>query len=107
MSFFISDALAAAPEQQSGFEGPIMIVALFAIFYFMLIRPQSKRNKEHKNLISSLAKGDEVVTNGGILGSITSLDDNFVTVEIAGNVEVKFERQAISRVMPKGTIKGS
>jgi len=108
MSFFISDALAAAPAQQPD---PIMqflpLLLIFVVFYFLLIRPQTKRAKEHKAMVGALAKGDEVVTNGGVLGRITQVDENFVTLKIADNVEVKVQRQAIANLMPKGTAKAS
>ena len=109
MSFFISDALAAAaPAQQPD---PIMqflpLLLIFVVFYFLLIRPQTKRAKEHKAMVGALAKGDEVVTNGGLLGRISQVDENFVTLKIADNVEVKVQRQAIANLMPKGTTKAS
>jgi len=78
---------------------------LFAAFYFILIRPQAKRAKEHKTMIAALAKGDEILTSGGILGRITELGDVYVTVEIADGVLVKVQRPAIQAVLPKGTIK--
>ena len=107
MSFFISDALAQnAPQQQGGgFELLIMVLIFFGIMYFMIIRPQSKRAKEHKKMVEALSKGDEVVTNGGMLGKITEIGDNFIQVEIAEGTEVKVQRQAISAIMPKGTSK--
>lgn len=110
MSFFISEALAeAAPAAQQG--DPIMgllpLVIIFVVFYFLLIRPQSKRAKEHKNMVASLAKSDEVVTTGGILGRISALDDNFISLEIADGVEIKVQRNAIGSLMPKGTIKSA
>ncbi len=108
MSFFISDAMAAAPAQQPD---PVMqfllLVLIFVVFYFLLIRPQSKRAKEHKAMVEALAKGDEVVTNGGLLGRVTQVEDNFVTLKIADNVEVKVQRQAVANLMPKGTSKAS
>jgi len=109
MSFFISDALAAAaPAQQPD---PVMqflpLLLIFVVFYFLLIRPQSKRAKEHKTMVEALAKGDEVVTNGGLLGRISQVDENFVTLKVADNVEVKVQRQAIASLMPKGTSKAS
>lgn len=106
MSFFISDALAAAPAAQ-GQPDPIMsflpLVLIFVVFYFLLIRPQTKRAKEHKKMVEGLAKGDEVVTNGGLLGRITDVGENFVQLKVADNVEVKVQRQAIATLMPKGT----
>jgi len=111
MSFFISEAMAAAPEAAAGQPGGLAsflpLIILFAVFYFLLIRPQSKRAKEHKNMVANLAKGDEVVTNGGILGTITDLDDNYATLKIADNVEIKVQRPSISTLVPKGTIKSS
>ncbi|MGW8309775.1 MAG: preprotein translocase subunit YajC [Thiogranum sp.] len=104
MSFFISDALAAAPAPQAD---PIMsflpLVLIFVVFYFLLIRPQTKRAKEHKQMVENLAKGDEVVTNGGLLGRITDVGENFVQLKVADNVEVKVQKQAIATLMPKGT----
>ncbi|GMQ89160.1 MAG: preprotein translocase subunit YajC [Gammaproteobacteria bacterium] len=104
MSFFISDALAAADAQD-----PIMsflpLILIFVVFYFLLIRPQTKRAKEHKKLILELAKGDEIVTNGGLLGRITQVGDNFVQVKVSDNVEVKIQKQAVANLMPKGTSK--
>jgi len=108
MNFLISDALAetpAAAQQGSPFMTLIMLGVLFGAFYFILIRPQAKRAKEHKAMIAALAKGDEVVTAGGILGRVTTLGDNYVSVEIADGVEVKVQRPAIQTVLPKGTIK--
>lgn len=111
MSFFIADAMAegapAAAQQSDPLMSLLPLVVIFVIFYFLLIRPQSKRAKEHKNMVAALAKGDEVVTNGGILGSITAIDDNFVTLEIASGVEIRIQRSAIGSLMPKGTIKSA
>ena len=78
---------------------------MFGIFYFLLIRPQQKKAKEHKNMIGELGKGDEVITNGGLVAKITAVDDNFLTCTIAENVEVKIQRHAVASVLPKGTIK--
>ncbi|HBS25770.1 MAG TPA: preprotein translocase subunit YajC [Gammaproteobacteria bacterium] len=107
MSFLISDAHAQAAPAGGGdpLQFIIMIGVFFAIMYFMIIRPQSKRTKEHKSLIDGLNKGDEVVTNGGVLGKVTGLDDSFITIKIASDVEVQIQRQAVSTVMPKGTMK--
>jgi len=73
----------------------------------MLIRPQMKRSKEHRNLVAQLAKGDEVITNGGLLGRIIDVSDSFVTLELADTLQVKLQRQAVANVMPKGTIKSA
>jgi len=83
------------------------LIILFGIFYFMLIRPQMKRAKEQRTMIAALAKGDEVLTNGGLLGRIEDIADQFVTLEIAPNVTVRLQKQAISAVLPKGTLKAS
>jgi preprotein translocase subunit YajC len=110
MDFFISSAYAQAAAPAAA-PNPLMsflpLVILFGIFYFMLIRPQMKRAKEQRAMISALAKGDEVLTNGGILGRIEDIADQFVTLEIAPNVTVKLQKQAISAVLPKGTLKAS
>jgi len=110
MSFFIAEAMAADPaaaSQPGGLASFLPLIILFAVFYFLLIRPQSKRAKEHKNMVAALAKGDEVVTNGGILGSITEMDDNYVTLKIAEGVDIKIQRASVSTLVPKGTIKSS
>lgn len=111
MNFLISEAwadapaAAGAPAQGSPFVTLIMLGVLFAAFYFILIRPQAKRAKEHKTMIAALAKGDEVVTGGGVLGRITNISETYVTVDIAEGVEIKVQRQAIQTVLPKGTLK--
>ncbi|AOV16860.1 preprotein translocase subunit YajC [Acidihalobacter aeolianus] len=111
MSFLIQNAYAegtgaAAAQQGGGLDFMILIAIMFAVMYFMIIRPQSKRAKEQKRMIEALSKGDEVVTNGGIVGKVTAVGDNFLQVEIAEGVEVKLQKQAITSVLPKGTIKG-
>lgn len=110
MSFFISDAMAAAPaavQQPSLLEtfGPLIVI--FVVFYFLLIRPQSKKAKEHKEMLAELQKGDEVVTSGGILGKITKVSDNFVDLEISGELNIKVQISHVSQLMPKGTMKNS
>jgi preprotein translocase subunit YajC len=108
MSFFISDAYAQAAPQasQPDILGAVLpFVVLFAVFYFLLIRPQQKRAKEHKKMVEALGKGDEVVTQGGVFGRVTDLGENIVEVEIADGVKIKVQRQAVSSVLPKGTIK--
>lgn len=110
MSFFISDAFAegaAAAPPESGLLGMLPLLLIFVLFYFMLIRPQSKRAKEQKNMIAALSKGDEVVTNGGLLGKITDVNESFLTVKIADDVEVKIQKQSVSALVPKGTIKSN
>ncbi len=83
----------------------LLILAMFGVMYFLMIRPQMKRSKEHKTMVDSLQKGDEVITAGGILGRITKVDDQYVTVSIASGVEIQAQRAAIQTVLPKGTIK--
>ena len=104
--FLISDAYAEAAPQQGGggTEMLIMIGIFFAIMYFMIIRPQSKRQKEHKALMDSLTKGDEVVTNGGMMGKIKHVGDDVVKIELAENVVIKVQKHAIGSVLPKGTL---
>lgn len=109
MSFLISDALAAGTTTQAaqpdGTFSLIMIAAIFVLFYFMLIRPQNKRAKEHRELISNLKKGDEIVTSGGILAKVVSLDEQYIKVALAEGVEINLQRGAVNAVLPKGTIK--
>lgn len=107
MNFFISDAMAAGSLGQTD---PLMsflpLVFIFVVFYFLLIRPQTKKAKEHKLMVEALSKGDEVVTNGGLLGRVAKVGDNFIELEVAEQVSVKVQRQSVANVMPKGTIKG-
>lgn len=107
LDFLISSAQAAdavQPSTEQNMMSILMLVVLFAVFYFLLIRPQQKRVKEHKAMTETLKKGDEVVTFGGVLGRVTTLGDAFVDVEVAENVIVKVQKQSIASVMPKGTI---
>ncbi|GAB3381333.1 preprotein translocase subunit YajC [Spongiibacter taiwanensis] len=109
MSFFISQAhaqsgAAGAPPGGELFQIGFLVL-MFALFYFIAIRPQRKRQKEHAAMISALSKGDEVVTSSGILGKINKLDDDYVVVSVSDNVELKFQRSAIHAVLPKGTLK--
>lgn len=105
MDFLIADAFAQGGGQGDATFSFVMLIALFAVFYFVLIRPQSKRQKEHKAMVAGLVKGDEVVTNGGLLGKITNIGDNFVAIEISSGLEVRVQRIAIAALMPKGTIR--
>ncbi len=106
MNFIVSDAWAQADTGVgSGLIGILPMILIFVVFYFLLIRPQQKRAKEHRKMVATIAKGDEVVTNGGVLGKVTEVDDNFVSVEIASDVTVRVQRAAISQLMPKGTVK--
>ena len=83
----------------------LFLVAMFVLMYFLLIRPQQKRDKDHKNLLKTLKKGDEVVTNGGVVGKVNSVDESFATLEIAEGVVVKVQKQGINQKMPKGSAK--
>jgi len=105
MDFFIADAYAQGGGGGDPTFSFIMLIALFAVFYFVLIRPQSKRQKEHKAMVASLSKGDEVVTNGGLLGKITNVGDSFVTLEVTEGTQVKVQSMAVASLMPKGTIR--
>ncbi len=108
MSFFIEDAFAqtAPAGAANGLMSFLPLLIIFLVFYFLLIRPQMKRAKEHKALVSALSQGDEIITTGGLLGRITELGNDFVSVEVSDNVNIKVQRQAVATVLPKGTIKG-
>lgn len=95
----------AAAPQGGGIESMLLILAMFAVLYFLMIRPQMKRAKEHKAMVDGLQKGDEVITAGGILGRVTRVDGQYASVSIADNVEIQVQRQAIQVVLPKGTLK--
>ena len=88
-----------------GYESIILIVLMFAVLYFLMIRPQMKRAKEHKTMIEALQKGDEVVAAGGVLGRVNKISDSYVTLEVADNVEIQVQRPAVQLVLPKGTLK--
>ncbi|HEX5337161.1 MAG TPA: preprotein translocase subunit YajC [Gallionella sp.] len=104
---FISNAYAeaAAPAQGAGVMDFLPLVALIAVFYFMVLRPQSKRAKEHKAMMEALQRGDEVVTVGGEVGRVSKVYEEYVGVELAENLEVTVQKSAIQSVLPKGTIK--
>jgi preprotein translocase subunit YajC len=107
-SAFAQTAPAAAPaggDIQSSLMSMLPIVLMFVVLYFIMIRPQMKKQKEHRAMVEALAKGDEVVTAGGILGRVSSLGENFIGVELASGVEVQLQRQAVVQVLPKGTMK--
>ena len=112
MSFLISDAFAevsaatgAAAAQPQGSMSLLMIVGIFVLFYFMMIRPQNKRAKQHKELISKLQKGDEVVLTSGILAKVDKLvDDKYIKATLSNNVDIIVQKEAVSSVLPKGTL---
>ena len=105
--FLISDAMAetATGPANPGYSMFIMIGIFFAIMYFMIIRPQQKRQKEHQKLIDSISKGDEVVTSGGMLGKVLKVGENSIKVEVAEGVAIKLQKNSISSVLPKGSLK--
>jgi preprotein translocase subunit YajC len=110
MEWLISTAAAqaAAPAAQgNALMQMAPLVLIFIVFYFLLIRPQAKRAKEHKALIASLSAGDEVVTGGGILGKVTEVSDQFLVVEVADGVRVKIQRHTVTQVLPKGSVKSA
>ena len=105
LDFFVS----AAWAQDGGVLGQVgaflPLIIIFVLFYFLLIRPQNKRQKEHREMVEALATGDEIVTGGGVLGKVSEVGEQFVTVEIASNVSIKIQKHTIASVMPKGTVK--
>jgi preprotein translocase subunit YajC len=109
MDWLISSASAQAAGGSPA--NPIMqllpLILIFVVFYFLLIRPQAKRAKEHKAMVAALAVGDEVVTSGGILGKVTEAGEQFLSVEVSEGVRVKVQRHTVSSVLPKGTMKSA
>ena len=105
---FISNAYAqtaAAGGAESSLISLLPLVLMFVVLYFIMIRPQMKKQKEHKSMIDALAKGDEVIIAGGVLGKVAKMGDSFLHVEVAGGVELQVQRSAVVQVLPKGTIK--
>lgn len=104
---FISQAWAQASGQPQGggIESMLLIVLMFGVLYFLMIRPQMKRAKEHKAMVEALQKGDEVISAGGVLGKVTKINESYVTLEVANGIEMQFQRSAVQVVLPKGTIK--
>ena len=110
MSFFIAEAHAegaAAAPAGDPMTGILFFVGMIVIFYFLLIRPQQKRAKEHRKMVEAVSKGDEIVTNGGVLGKVVEITDQYLSVEIADNVQIKLQRNAITTVLPKGSLKAA
>jgi preprotein translocase subunit YajC len=108
MNFLISTAHAqeaAAPQGPGAMFNLIFIGGMFLLFYLILWRPQAKRAKEHRELVTSLAKGDEVLTSGGILGRITNVTDDYITIQVAKDVELNLQKSSVAAALPKGTIK--
>ncbi len=100
-------AQAAGGAQPNALMQLLPLILIFVVFYFLLIRPQAKRAKEHKSMVAALAVGDEVVTSGGILGKVTEAGEQFLTVEVAEGVRVKVQRHTVTSVLPKGTMKSA
>ena len=98
-------AAAAGGDMQSSLMGMLPLVLMFVVLYFVMIRPQMKKQKEHQAMIGALAKGDEVVTSGGMLGKVSKLGDNYLGIEVANGVEIQVQRIAVIQVLPKGSIK--
>ena len=98
-------AAAAGGDMQSSLMSMLPIILMFVVLYFVMIRPQMKKQKEHRAMVDALAKGDEVVTAGGVLGRVSTMGENFIGVEIASGVEVQVQRSAVVQVLPKGTMK--
>lgn len=108
IEFLIPQALAAEAGPGGGspeFFNIFILIAFALIFYFMVWRPQSKRTKEHRELVAGVSKGDEIVTNGGLLGKVVKVDEQFLLVELADKVEVRLQKGAVAAALPKGTIK--
>ena len=109
-SLFISSAIAQTPaaaggDMQSSLMSMLPLVLMFVVLYFVMIRPQMKKQKEHRSMIDALAKGDEVVTAGGVLGKVAKMGDSYLSLEVSSGVEVQIQRSAVVQVLPKGTIK--
>lgn len=103
MNFLISPAYAQGAAQGDAFGFFLPMIVIFVAFYFLLIRPQQKRQKAHAELVSALSTGDEVLTAGGILGKVTAVSEHYATLKIADNVEIKVQKSTVSAVVPKGT----
>lgn len=104
MDFLISPAYAQGATQSDPFGFFLPMIVIFVAFYFLLIRPQQKRQKAHNELVGALATGDEVLTAGGVLGKVTAVSEHYATLQIADNVEIKVQKSTVSAVLPKGTI---
>ncbi len=98
-------AAAAGGDMQSSLMSMLPLVLMFVVLYFVMIRPQMKKQKEHRSMIDALAKGDEIATAGGLLGKVTKLGDGYLSLEIANGIEVQLQRSAVVQVLPKGSIK--
>ncbi|MGR6034707.1 MAG: preprotein translocase subunit YajC [Candidatus Nitrosoglobus sp.] len=111
MKFFITEAWAQSsqppPEPPGGFWLPLLVFStVFLVYYLLVIRPRLKRHKERLSMLASVGKGDEIITSGGLLGRVLQVGDNFLLLELTEGTEVKVEKSAVSRIVPKGTAKG-
>ena len=104
-SAFAQTTAAAGGDMQSSLMSMLPLVLMFVVLYFVMIRPQMKKQKEHRVMVEALAKGDEVVTSGGMLGKVTKLGDSYLGVEVSNGVEIQIQRGAVTQVLPKGTVK--
>ncbi len=104
-SAFAQSAPAAGGDMQSTLMSMLPLALMFVVLYFVMIRPQMKKQKEHTAMISALAKGDEVITGGGLLGKVGKMGDTFIGLEVSSGVEIQVQRSAVVQVLPKGTIK--
>jgi preprotein translocase subunit YajC len=107
MDFFIETAHAQGAAQADPFGFLLPMLVIFAAFYFLLIRPQQKRQKAHTQLVAGLSVGDEVITAGGILGKVTAVSDHYATLKVADDVEIKIQKSTVPAVVPKGTIEAA
>ncbi len=107
MDWLIQDAWAQAGAQPNALVSFLPLILIFVVFYFFLIRPQNKRQKEHREMVAALSVGDEVVTAGGILGKVSAVSEQFVQVEVSDGVVLKIQRHTIGAVLPKGSIKSA
>lgn len=107
LNFLITPAFAepAPPPAANNYSFIFLTLGMILIFYFLLWRPQSKRAKEHRNLLSNIAKGDEIITTGGLMGKVTKITDDFIVIQVSDTTELTFQKAAISAVLPKGTLK--
>ncbi|MGQ0586780.1 MAG: preprotein translocase subunit YajC [Gammaproteobacteria bacterium] len=105
LDFLVSPAHAQAAPQGDPFFSFLPLIVLIVLFYFMLIRPQMKRSREMREMLGKLAKGDEVITSGGLAGVLREIGENYVTLEVADNVQVKLQKSAVISVLPKGSLK--
>ncbi|MEC9375516.1 MAG: preprotein translocase subunit YajC [Pseudomonadota bacterium] len=107
MDFFIGNAYAQTASGSDSLISLLPLVLIFVVFYFLLIRPQQKRQKEHREMVASLKVGEEVTTAGGLLGEVKEVKDSFVKIEVAPGVILTIQKHTVSSVMPKGTIKAN